>query len=136
MDPGTTYYYRAYIDNGVKETLGNLRKFKTKEAHDPNAWYAEMQSLGHGWWSSDWFGAFSRHTNDWIYHPELGWAHAVGDGADGVWLWLPDHRWVWTSGNAWPYLWKHDTASWLFLHFREGATGIFFDFRSNRYLEK
>ena len=24
-------------------------------------------------------GAFSVHTNGWIYHTDLGWAYAVGD---------------------------------------------------------
>ena len=52
LKPGLTYYYRSYARNGVGETLGNLRKFKTTEARDPNAWYGKMEALGNGWWRS------------------------------------------------------------------------------------
>ena len=45
FEPGKTYYYRAFINNGVKETEGNLRKFKVPNLVDPNAWYAKMEDL-------------------------------------------------------------------------------------------
>ena len=133
LQPGLTYYYRSYARNGVGETLGNLRKFKTTEAHDPNAWYTEMQSLGHGWWSSDWFGAFSRHANDWIYHPDLGWAYAVGDKQEGVWLWTRKRGWLWTAEREWPYLWQNNSASWLYLLRGSGQQGLFYDYTTGRY---
>ena len=78
FEPGKTYYYRAFINNGVKETEGNLRKFKVPNLVDPNASYAKMEDFGNGWWRSDQV-VFSVHVNGWIYHADLGWVYAVGD---------------------------------------------------------
>ena len=135
FDAGKTYYYRAFINNGVKETEGNLRKFKVPNLVDPNAWYAKMEDLGNGWWRSDWFGAFSVHVNGWIYHADLGWAYAVGDDQEGLWLWTRERGWLWTSEQSWPYLWQHEAANWFYFLKQEGKAGVFFDFSSDQYTE-
>ena len=135
FEPGKTYYYRAFINNGVKETEGNLRKFKVPNLVDPNAWYAKMEDLGNGWWRSDWLGAFSVHVNGWIYHADLGWVYAVGDDQEGLWLWTRERGWLWTSEQSWPYLWRHEGANWFYFLKQEGKAGVFFDFSSGQYTE-
>ena len=119
-----TYYYRSYARNGVGETLGNLRKFKTTEAP------IRMPGIKNG---SSWkwvvelglVRCFSRHANDWIYHSDLGWAYAVGDKQEGVWLWTRKRGWLWTAERAWPYLWQYNGASWLYL-LRGSGQRVFF----------
>ena len=42
---------------------------------------------------------FPLYDNGWIYHAKLGWAYAQPDGSGGLWLWMKDHRWTWTTGR-------------------------------------
>ena len=135
LEPGKTHYFRAYARNSAGETLGSLKKFKVPSLIDPNAWYGKMEALGNGWWRSEWIGAFSVHTNGWIYHTDLGWAYAVGDKQEGVWLWTRKRGWLWTAERAWPYLWQYNGASWLYLLRGIGQKGLFYDFTTGRYAE-
>ena len=135
LEPGKTHYFRAYAKNSAGETLGSLKKFKVPSLIDPNAWYGKMEALGNGWWRSEWIGAFSVHTNGWIYHTDLGWAYAVGDEQEGVWLWTRKRGWLWTAERAWPYLWQYNGASWLYLLRGSGQQGLFYDFTTGRYAE-
>ena len=135
LEPGKTHYFRAYARNSAGETLGSLKKFKVPSLVDPNAWYTKMEDLGNGWWRSDWFGAFSVHVNGWIYHADLGWAYAVGDDQEGLWLWTRKRGWLWTAERAWPYLWQYNSASWLYLLRGSGQKGLFYDFTTGRYAE-
>ena len=135
LDKGVTYYYRAYLNIGGHEVLGGLREFTSPKPVDPNAWYGSMESMGNGWWRSDWFGVFSVHVNEWIYHADLGWAYAVGDEQEGLWLWTSERGWLWTSEQSWPYLWHHEAANWFYFLKQEDKAGVFFDFSSGQYTE-
>ena len=135
LDAGETYYYRAYLNIGGSEVLGGLREFTVAKPIEPNAWYAKMKDLGNGWWGSDWFGAFSVHVNGWIYHADLGWANAVGDNQEGIWLWTRERGWLWTSEQSWPYLWQHETTNWFYFLKQEGQAGLYFDFSAGKYTE-
>ncbi len=135
LDAGETYYYRAYLNIGGSEVLGGLREFTVAKSIEPNAWYAKMKDLGNGWWRSDWFGAFSVHVNGWIYHADLGWAYAVGDNQEGIWLWTRERGWLWTSEQSWPYLWQHETTNWFYFLKQEGQAGLYFDFSAGKYTE-
>jgi hypothetical protein len=135
LDKGVTYYYRAYLNIGGHEVLGGLREFTSPKPVDPNAWYGSMESMGNGWWRSDWFGVFSVHVNEWIYHADLGWAYAVGDEQEGLWLWTSERGWLWTAEQTWPYLWQHQAANWFYFLKEEDQAGLFFDFSSGQYTE-
>ena len=135
LDKGVTYYYRAYLNIGGHEVLGGLREFTSPKPVDTNAWYGSMESMGNGWWRSDWFGVFSVHVNEWIYHADLGWAYAVGDEQEGLWLWTSERGWLWTAEQTWPYLWQHQAANWFYFLKEEDQAGLFFDFSSGQYTE-
>ena len=127
LDPGKLYYYRAYARNSVGENYGSIKKFRTPE-QEPGAWWAGMPEVGAGWRNSDWFGTFRRQPGlNWIYHAQLGWAFAVPDGSGGLWLWMRDHRWAWTQQGVFPYLWKHQTASWQYLLGTQNGQPVFYD---------
>ena len=70
LDPGTTYYYRAYARNAVGENPGTRRKLRTPEAIDPSLWWAAMPEVGGGWRNSEWFGTFRIYVKGWIYHSQ------------------------------------------------------------------
>jgi hypothetical protein len=135
LEAGRTYYFRAFAKNIAGETMGSLRKIKVPEDFNRNAWYAKMESIGNGWWRSEWMGTFSVHVNGWIYHTDLGWAYAVGDKQEGVWLWTRKRGWLWTAERAWPYLWQHNGANWLYLLWGSGKLSLFYDFTTGRYAE-
>ena len=41
--------------------------------------------------------------------------------------------WLWTAERAWPYLWQHNSASWLYLLKGSGQQGLFYDYTTGRY---
>ena len=127
LEPGKLYYFRAYALNTVGESIGQIRQFRAPEAS--NAWWAQMPSSGGGWHTSDWFGTFRRTPDtEWVYHARLGWAYAVSDGQQGLWLWMMDEGWLWTEPGTHPYLFRHRSGSWLYLMGSEAGKPVFFDF--------
>jgi hypothetical protein len=50
----------------------------------------------------------------WIYHAELGWLHTVSDGAGNIWLWRQDQGWCWTGKDIYPWLYRNETAGWIY----------------------
>jgi hypothetical protein len=128
LDPGTTYYYRAYARNAVGENQGTRRKLRTPEAIDPSLWWAQMPEVGGGWRNSDWFGTFRIYVNGWIYHAKLGWLFVVPDDEQGLWLWTQDRGWLWTQPGVFPYLWAHRNAGWLRLLGTSGGKPVFWDY--------
>ena len=133
LDPGTTYYYRAYARNAVGENQGTRRKLRTPEAIDPSLWWARMPAVGGGWRNSDWFGTFRMQPNvNWIYHAKLGWLFPVPDDEQGLWLWTQDRGWLWTQPGVFPYLWVHRNAGWLRLLGNSGGKPVFWDYHMGR----
>ena len=135
LDSGTTYYYRAFALNQVGENKGSPRRLKIPVLLQPNAWWAKMRDAGNGWTESAWFGAFKKfEETEWIYHTQLGWIYAPAESADGIWLWLDPEGWLWTNRQAWPYLWKHDSGSWLYFQGTgRNSQPIFFDYASDTW---
>ena len=128
LEPGKLYYFRAYALNGVGYGTGSIKKFRNPEQAS-NAWWAQMPPAGGGWRTSGWFGTFRRHPGtEWIYHARLGWAYAVSDGQQGLWLWMMDEGWLWTQPGTHPYLFRHRSGSWLYLMGSEAGKPVFFDF--------
>ena len=130
LEPDTTYYYRAYARNAVGESKGVTRKLRISEYVGPYPWWAGMPESAGGWRTSDWFGTFRLYGNAWIYHAKLGWAYVVSDGSQGIWLWQRERGWLWTQAGVYPYLWRHDSAGWLYLLGSPGGTPVFWDFET------
>jgi hypothetical protein len=114
LEPGTIHYYRAYARNAVGETLGVIRKFKTSEYAGPSPWWAGMPESAGGWQTSDWFGT----------------SYIVSDGYQGIWLWQRERGWLWTQAGTSPYLWRHDSAGWLYLLGSTGGMPVFWDYQT------
>ena len=80
-----------------------------------------------GWFRSQWFGAFHRVNDKWMFHADLGWLSAVDDGAGGVWLWDREYGWLWTRRDVFPHLYHHEGADWLYFIREAGARRAFFN---------
>ena len=135
LEPGTRYYYRAFAKNEVGESPGARKRLKIPALPQPTAWWAKMRDAGNGWTESAWFGAFQKfEETEWIYHTQLGWIYAPAESKDGIWLWMEREGWLWTSRQAWPYLWKHDSGSWLYFQgIGRNSQPIFFDYASDTW---
>jgi hypothetical protein len=94
-----------------------------------------MRDAENGWTESAWFGAFQKfEETEWIYHTQLGWIYAPAESKDGIWLWMDREGWLWTNRQAWPYLWKHDSGSWLYFQGNHhNGRPIFFDYASDHW---
>ena len=134
LTAGTTYFYRVFARNEVGTSHGAPKRLKVPALPPPHTWWANMRDAGDGWMQSQWFGTFQRFDQtDWVYHTRLGWVYAPSDTKDGIWLWMEQENWLWTEVGVWPYLWKHDTATWLFYHGKRENKPLFFDYGDNRW---
>ncbi len=127
IELGKRYYYRAVATNAIGTTKGAPKKFTT--AGSPDRWWSDSVPQGKDWRTSPWFGTFRPYDNGWIYHAKLGWAYAQNDDSGGLWLWIKDHRWTWTQQGVFPYLWKHQSASWHYLLGTQNGQPVFYEWR-------
>ena len=133
LEPGKSYYYRAYAMNEAGETLGNIKKVTIPDHYSMGDSWEMIPPVEGGWRESHWFGAFLLMDNDWMYHAELGWIYTQSDHFGGHWIWLESHGWLWTQEHTWPYLYSHATASWLYYIKSLDGLPIFFNYQQNHY---
>ncbi|SVE40720.1 uncharacterized protein METZ01_LOCUS493574, partial [marine metagenome] len=126
LEPGKRYYYRAVATNAIGTTFGSPKKLITPPSQA--RWWTNAPEISGGWRNSSWLGAFRPYDNGWVYHAKLGWAYAHPDGSGGLWLWFRDHHWMWTRQGVFPYLWKHDLGSWLYLLGTRDGQPVFHDY--------
>ena len=99
--------------------------------------WADASSLDgtDGWWTSPWFGEFYRvDDSGWLMHGELGWLYGLpqSDDSAGVWLWQETLGWIWTRHDLYPFLYRNETTSWIFLHgLGDGERILLFDYAEN-----
>ena len=135
LKPGSTYYYRTYTKNSVGETVGAVKRLKTSEKIDPNAWFVDMPTAGGGWRSSGWFGQIKQFPNiDWIYHTQLGWLYTKQDTEGNFWLYEENLGWLWASSahfeinsSTKSHLYSSSKGNWLFFSYANGKK-YFFDY--------
>lgn len=128
-------YFRAYARNSLFESFGNKKRLRLPETEPkentslfPNATKLEDN------WKENWMGVFQENPNGWIYHIGLGWCFASPDNNGNVWLWINDHGWVWTNKITWPYLYRNNTTSWLYLLIRQSGPAVLFDELSGSFI--
>ena len=134
LTSGKTYFYRVFARNEVGISHGAPKRLKIPALPAPHTWWASMLDAGNGWMQSPWFGSFQKfEQTDWIYHTQFGWLYVPSGTKDGIWLWMEQENWLWTEEGVWPFLWKHDTATWLFYHGKREDEPLFFDYGDNRW---
>ena len=126
-------YIRAWARNSAGYGIGTVRKVHI-DTIDPE-WWGDIVEQPGGWKSSSWFGTFIQNDKNWLFHKDLGWLYS-SPGQDGksVWLWMENYGWLWTKEGVWPYLYKNDSASWLYFTTSRNGIPIFYDYSSGFYL--
>jgi hypothetical protein len=113
----------AQIDAGVAEARaalgehGKVQKVRcgpvgdSAELNKVRGSFTEAVSLGGSWYWSEWLGSFYGKFTPWIYSESIGWTYTQGN-EDSLFAYLPEGGWVWTSQEAWPYLYSFESAAW------------------------
>ncbi|MEL0118751.1 MAG: hypothetical protein VXB01_07400, partial [Opitutae bacterium] len=114
LDPGHTYYYRAFADNKEGTAYGPERKFTVdNEQSSFTGMWAKAENVSAEWYNLDGFGLFFRTNSPWTYHIDLGWIFVV-EVDNGFWGWTPSTGWWWSRLDLFPYLWRDEDQSWIY----------------------
>jgi VCBS repeat-containing protein len=100
----STIFVRTYARNQNGETLGEIKRLDP--APIVMQWSSHATVLDNGWMQSDWFGTFNHFPQNWIFHSRLDWLYIPDSTTEELWLWSPDHGWLWTGKNVFPHLLK------------------------------
>ena len=67
------------------------------------------------WRFSENFGYYQLHSNNWIYHTDLGWLYVsnFNDLATATWVWHEDVGWFWTGDKYAPNVFVNDLTGWF-----------------------
>jgi hypothetical protein len=127
-----TLYFRSWAKNVAGYGIGPVKKLTIPEPE--KTWWGETVSMPGGWKESTWFGMFIYYEQGWLYHAQLGWLYSAPDENDGVWLWSKTQGWLWTGEELWPYLYKNDSADWLYFTTTKNNQPIFYDYSTSSYI--
>ena len=132
LNKGQTYYIRAFAENSAGLLYGSVRKIRLEEEY-----LAPIDSLtiGDGRYQSEWFGLFRVYKGvQWVYHTEFGWLYHGETNQNGIWFWSEGEGWLWSRLDTWPYVWRHNTSSWLFSFGIRQGRPTWWDYQNQSYL--
>jgi hypothetical protein len=125
LEPGTTYYLRAFAENSAGVSYGAFKRIKLTESYDaPFAGKPE----GQGWFRSDWFGLFLPANENWVFHQDFEWIYHGPTNQNGIWFWSERIGWSWTREDVWPYLWMNNQSNWTYYFGKKGGQPTFWDY--------
>ena len=124
-------YFRSWARNSAGYGIGQVKKVIIPEP--PQFWWGDITEEPGGWKSSPWFGTFIYYQQGWLFHTQLGWLYASSNNEISVWLWKEGHGWLWTKEDVWPYLYKNDSASWIYFTTSQNGSPVFYDYLTSSY---
>ncbi len=51
----------------------------------------------------------------------------VESDVGGLWMWMQDEGWLWSSSVIWPFIWSNDGPKWLYF-LDAGENNFFYDY--------
>jgi hypothetical protein len=114
LENNTTYYARLETIFKGKSLISLSTQFQTPPLI-VYWWESDSSENQAGWRKSDWFGTYLPHKSGWIYHQSMGWLYAHPGSEDDFWLWSQEYRWIWTKNGIYPFLYRNNTANWLYI---------------------
>ena len=132
LKKGQTYYIRAFAENSAGLLYGSVRKIRLEDEY-----LAPFDALpiGDGWYQSEWFGLFRVYKGvQWVYHTEFGWLYHGETNQNGIWFWSEGEGWLWSRLDTWPYVWRHNTSSWLYSFGIRQGRPTWWDYQNQSYL--
>ena len=122
----STYYYRSFVDNSKGRSHGNKKRIRTKE-NNLTGLFKDAISLGNGWWDF-WFGYAYESGSGWFFHWDVGWVYLVEQDDKQIWMYFPQHGWMWVSRDHYPYYYDYIGKRWLYLIYADDLIAKFFDY--------
>ena len=114
LEDNTTYYARLETNYNGKSLISLSTQF-----HTPPLiiyWWDSIPAQNNaGWHQSEWLGSFLPHKSGWIYHQTIGWLYAHPGSEEDFWFWSQQYRWIWTKQGIYPFLYRNNTANWLYI---------------------
>ncbi|MEC8791721.1 MAG: hypothetical protein VXX29_10860, partial [Verrucomicrobiota bacterium] len=130
LEPGKTYYVRAFAETSAGVTHGAFKRIRIAESY---AAPFAGKSEGQGWFRSDWFGLFLPANENWVFHQDFEWIYHGPTNQNGIWFWSERIGWSWTREDVWPYLWMNSQSNWTYYFGKKGGQPTFWDY-SNQSL--
>lgn len=91
-------------------------------------WFGYPVDLGDQWYFAEHFEFLFAGALPWTYWADWAWLFPGGPGADSQWLYHPQLGWIWTSPDAFPYLYQNNSGDWLYLHRVAGEAPWYYRF--------
>ena len=133
---GQVIRYQAYAENLAGKTFGQLLEYRVGGEKVLDRWWISDLELAGGWRESNWLGTYLPQVkNNWIYHIQLGWLLVEEDSQNGMWIWMPGEKWLWTDKYAWPFLWSDSSSSWLYFMHSQGESFLF-DYQTESFRQR
>ena len=126
LQPGLEIYYQAFAQNNAGKTTGQMMEYWIGGDSSFEKWWGSDTELTGRWRESDWMGVYLPNIEtNWIYHIQLGWLYVEEDEHGGLWMWMPEEKWIWTKQEVWPFLWSEESANWLYPVYTQGILNIY-----------
>ena len=128
---------KPYIEDSNYSTDRNTTLHDSNLSVDGNQsysnWWGNERPDAEGWVSDSWLGTFRPFEHGWLYHLHFGWLYVSPSEDNSVWLWSPEHRWLWTRKEAFPFLYRWEDGTWLYFLLLEGGSVHFFNYSTDSY---
>ena len=113
-------------DQTTSQSPGAESKFKNDE---------NLTNHNGNWYFSDWFGFFyDPPTNEqWVFHELLSWIFYVNWDPLNAWFWSSELGWLWTSSELYPYAYKFNTSTWLYVDLKSSSPGKYYDYAAEQW---
>jgi hypothetical protein len=115
------------IAGNVSEAVKRTIVVAAEVTENPSLyWWSGADNIGNGFYQN-WLGQFMPFESGWIYHLEFGWVYVVESDLQGLWMWMQDEGWLWSSSTVWPFIWSNDGLKWLYF-LDAGENNFFYDY--------
>jgi hypothetical protein len=115
------------IAGNVSEAVKRTIVVAAEVTENPSLyWWSGADNIGNGFYQN-WLGQFMPFESGWIYHLEFGWVYVVESDLQGLWMWMQDEGWLWSSSTIWPFIWSNDGPTWLYF-LDAGENNFFYDY--------
>lgn len=66
------------------------------------------------------FYHLSENLYPWCYFQKLGWVYLSESHFFGFWFWKDELGWLWSTDDAFPFVYSVNSSSWLYVRFLNG----------------
>ena len=103
---GTQWFLRAFAENSMGRTYGSVKKFNF-DPRDDSQLDTNLSFAGT-------FIGSGKNSYSWAYDEVFEWIYFGSVDQGGIWFWIEEFGWLWSTESAWPYCWSGRNQGWLY----------------------